>query len=420
MTERTVAEAARLFREDEERRQVKKPFKDWLPHQVDAFKVWDDNGVWPPENREPLAKMCVYYPTGTGKTKIMLACVWLRGDDEVLVIAPPSTHNKWVAEGAVLGLRVTAVSHQKFRQPDFKISRQRAVICDEVHLLGGQSGKGFKKFDRAARGLQAPLILGSATPNWNDAERCYCIEHLIQPESTKGGFIEWLYVNCHTHENPFGRIPIVDEFRAFANASEYLDSLPGVVYLPDNAPDILRDVPLDIELGDEFETYHVDHTRERLMASDMEIRQRRRYHQIVDPETGRIREDVWDMLATLVGDSITPTMIFCAHSEIAKKLASDLQRAEVKHGYVDGNTTTKNKHIELENFKAGVYDVLVGTASIATGPDGIDKMCDTMVIVDDTDDASLRRQLLGRILPRGVVEPEDYVGKVAYRFVYPG
>ena len=43
---------------------------------------------------------------------------------------------------------------------------------------------------------------------------------------------------------------------------------------------------------------------------------------------------------------------------------------------------------------------------------------DPVGTVDDTDDDSLRRQLIGRILPRGVVSPEDYVGRVAYRFIY--
>jgi hypothetical protein len=46
-------------------------------------------------------------------------------------------------------------------------------------------------------------------------------------------------------------------------------------------------------------------------------------------------------------------------------------------------------------------DVLVGTATLATGTDGLDKVCDTLIILDDTDDDSLRRQLVGRIMPRG-------------------
>jgi hypothetical protein len=40
-------------------------------------------------------------------------------------------------------------------------------------------------------------------------------------------------------------------------------------------------------------------------------------------------------------------------------------------------------------------------------------MCDTLIILDDTDDDSLRRQLVGRIMPRG--EDTDATGKSVYR-----
>ena len=57
-------------------------------------------------------------------------------------------------------------------------------------------------------------------------------------------------------------------------------------------------------------------------------------------------------------------------------------------------------------------EVLVGTASIATGTDGIDKVSDLLILVDDTDDESLRRQIIGRILPRGA--DTDASKKVIY------
>ena len=44
---------------------------------------------------------------------------------------------------------------------------------------------------------------------------------------------------------------------------------------------------------------------------------------------------------------------------------------------------------------------LVGTQTLATGTDGLDKMCDLLVILDDTEDNAMRRQLIGRIMPRG-------------------
>ena len=72
----------------------------------------------------------------------------------------------------------------------------------------------------------------------------------------------------------------------------------------------------------------------------------------------------------------------------------------------------------MQQLLDGEIRVLIGTASLATGTDGIDKICNEMIIVDDTDDDALRRQLVGRILPRGDVKPGDYLEKIAYRFTY--
>ena len=66
-------------------------------------------------------------------------------------------------------------------------------------------------------------------------------------------------------------------------------------------------------------------------------------------------------------------------------------------------------------FLDGVLDVLVGTASLATGTDGLDKVCNQLIILDDTDDDSLRRQLIGRIMPRG--EGGDASVKQVHRLV---
>jgi superfamily II DNA or RNA helicase len=98
-------------------------------------------------------------------------------------------------------------------------------------------------------------------------------------------------------------------------------------------------------------------------------------------------------------------------------LARTYDRDGVKYGYVNGKTTTRTKEERIEEFRRGKLDVLIGTATLATGTDGIDKVCDTMVILDDTDDDSLRRQLVGRILPRGESDP-DYSKKVALQFTY--
>ena len=82
-----------------------------------------------------------------------------------------------------------------------------------------------------------------------------------------------------------------------------------------------------------------------------------------------------------------------------------------------GKTTTKEKAERARLFREGKLDMLIGTASLATGTDGFDKVCDCMIIVNDTPDASLRQQLIGRILPRGA--DSDASQKQVWRLVYP-
>ena len=68
---------------------------------------------------------------------------------------------------------------------------------------------------------------------------------------------------------------------------------------------------------------------------------------------------------------------------------------------ITGKTSKEVKDKILQEFRYGLHKVLIGTATLATGTDGLDRVCDTLVILDDTDDDALRRQLIGRILPRG-------------------
>jgi hypothetical protein len=394
--------AAKLYR-----REPGTKFRDWFPAQLAVFALWE---------HAPNDKMCVYYPTGQGKTKIMLTCIYLREFMGVVIIAPPSTHAKWIQDAKYLGLKAEVMSHAKFRMADTKLSRHHAVIVDEFHLLGGQKGMGWKKLDRLAVGLQAPLIIGSATPNYNDAERVYCIAHVLDPLNNRGGYDAWLYQHCTTEPNPFGRIPIVTGFRNYADAERALAAMPGVAYLPDEAPDILQPVPLPFDLPEDFDEYGLDERNSRIMASLMEKRHQRRLQQIIG-EDGLLRPHVYDRLLHATEETDGPLLVFAAHSTVAEALARTYDRDGVKYGYVDGKTTTRTKEERIEAFRRGKLDVLIGTATLATGTDGIDKVCDTMVILDDTDDDSLRRQLVGRILPRGESAP-DYSKKVALQFMY--
>jgi hypothetical protein len=348
----------------------------------------------------PSQRVCLYYKTGAGKSLTALSCVSLWGHVAAYVIAPPSTHSQWITLGKTLGVEIEAMSHAKFRMKTTKLNRHTPVIADEMHMFGGHGGQGWKKLEQLARGLQAPLVLASATPNYNDADRVYCIQKILDPASVKGGFLEFLYQNCKTEQNPFGMTPNVTGFLRYPDAAAYLADLPGVEYLPDDLVYTIDDITIPAFVPSELATYGYNRRDHRMIASQIEERHTLVNLGLVDDD-GYLRDYVYDVLADLAGKATTPVLVYANHATVAQALAWSLASAGVNHGIVTGKTTKAVKDEVIQAFKDEKLDVLVGTASLATGTDGLDKMCDCLVILDDTDDDSLRRQLIGRIMPRG-------------------
>jgi hypothetical protein len=317
-----------------------------------------------------------------------------------------------------LDLKVECMSHAKFRQKGTKLSRLIPVIADEFHLFGGHGGQGWKKLDGLAKGLQAPIILASATPNYNDAERVYCIQHILDPHSCKGGYLEFLYRHCNTEQNPFGQEPLVDKdqpFRNYVGAPEYLAALPNVYYLPDDLVYQIQDIAVPVMAPVEFYTYGLNERRGRIIASGIEEK-----HAIVDlslvGDNGQLWPHIYGELGRLIGNTNTPVLVFAAHKTVAQAFAKSMHMAGVKsYSLITGDTPLKAKAAIIKGFNEGGYEVLVGTASLATGTDGMDKVCDTLIILDDTEDDAQRRQLIGRIMPRG--QDTDASKKNVYRLV---
>ena len=396
MTEATVEDISR------------KLDKEFFPYQLDCFDLYR---TLPPQEQ----RICLYYKTGAGKSITSLSCVALSGYKEVLVVAPPISHKDWIALGEQLDITVMAVSHAKFRMPDFKVSRGVPVIADEFHMFGGHKGQGWKKLDRLAKSLRAPMFLCSATPNYNDAERVYCVQHILDPHSVRGGYIQFLYQHCKTSQNPFGSEPLVDGFLHYPDAEAYLAALPNVVYVPDDVVYSIVDVPVTTDLPIEFEVYGLDRRNNRLMASGMEDRFQRMYLSLVD-ENERITDEVYNTLIDLVGQAHTPVLLYCDSARVAVALWNSCRDHQVQVDIVTGAMSSRAKQEVFDRFRGGELEVLIGTATLATGADGIDKACDTLIIVNDTSDHSLRRQLVGRILPRG--KDSDASKKQIFRLVF--
>jgi hypothetical protein len=186
-----------------------------------------------------------------------------------------------------------------------------------------------------------------------------------------------------------------------------------VWYLADDLVYDIEDVEYDENLPNELTEFRYNWRKHRIMASQMEMRHTARYQGLVG-WTDHVRPEVMDLLLPIIDRADGPVMIYCNHSTVAQALARTLDKYEVDCLLITGLTTKQNKDLVLEAFKQ-VGGILIGTASIATGTDGLDKVCDTLIILDDTDDDALRRQLIGRIMPRGA--PERAVAKKVLRFV---
>lgn len=356
------------------------------------------------------ARFCLYYKTGAGKTITSLAMAWELGATKVLVIAPPIGHAQWREQAVKLDLVIETISHSKFRQKDYKLDRSTLVIADEFHLFGGHTGKGWKKLDGLSRGLKAPIILASATPNYNDAERVYCIQHILDP-TLKGGFLDFIYANCITRQNPHSMIPLVDGFQNYGDAAEYLAALPGVLYLEDDLVWDIEPVPVRKPPMKSVTEWGYNATLHKMIASDIEARHLTAYLNVCLPKGG-LRDAVRLELLNNMGSSTRPVLLFCAHSTIADAVYEWLQTFDVDSEIITGKTSLKEKESIVRAFNQRKVPVLVGTASLATGTDGMDKVCDMVIIVDDTDDAALRRQLVGRIMPRGLNTPKNHGKRV--------
>lgn len=347
-------------------------------------------------------RLCLYYKTGAGKTRTALACVLVMGRDDVLIVAPPTTHQHWESTARDMGYTgvLTIMSHAKFRQKETKLSRSQPVIVDEFHMLGGYKAQGFKKLERLAGSLQAPLIICSATPNYNDVERCYCIQRITDRRATEGGYLSFIYKHCGTEVNPFGHVPRVTGFLHYPDAASFLADLPNVEYIEDDLVYDIEDVHLQLPIPEELVTLGIDRRRQRMVGSIIERKHTVIDHMLVTPENFLV-DEVRDTLIQVIKDSPTPVLVFAVHTAVAHAAAMSLIEAKYVALVVNGKMSKLAKNDAIEDFKLGRMNALVGTQTLATGTDGLDKMCDTLVILDDTEDGSMRRQLIGRIMPRG-------------------
>ena len=395
--------AEKLFVEADLHKPEEHQFKGWTLAQSQAYDLWLSRV----DNR-----MLLFYPTGTGKTKTSLALMAEAGYSKAIVIAPPGTHTGWQADAKTLGVELVPMSVQKFRMKDTKLPKDTPIIVDEFHQTGKHGGPAFKKLERMARFFPG-IILASATPEYNDADRVYCAAKIIEPEKHMGGYLAWVQRNCHTSPNPFAITPYIDGLIGYEGedaAAQWLVDQGWCAYIEDTAEwDSQERVILSHWDPTHFTNLGYDATQHRIMASDMEARHREKYLLRVK-ENGLIRPEIIEGMSDLFHDG-KPWLIFCHHETIATALANTFKVGLETH-LITGKQSEKEVEQNKQAFlkSTNPYRVLIGTTALATGVDGIDKVCDRLLIFDDIEgDHSLRRQLIGRVLPRGTYQRDTTV-----------
>jgi superfamily II DNA or RNA helicase len=203
--------------------------------------------------------------------------------------------------------------------------------------------------------------------------------------------------------------PIVTGFKNHKDAADFLSSMDKVFYVKDDTVFSIVDVPYAWTLPQEFTRFSYNEREHRIMASQMEQRWARRRQELVT-EHGELYSHIRDLIVDRLDGK---TLVFATSAVIAEAAHRSLLGLGVS--CVTGSVPKKRKLELIEEFRSGSLAILIGTATLATGTDGLDKVCDRLIILDDTDDDALRRQLIGRIMPRG--EATSTAAKKIFRLV---
>src|SRR5690606_15500168 len=125
------------------------------------------------------------------------------------------------------------------------------------------------------------------------------------------------------------------------------------------------------------------------------------YLLLVDPESKKLWGPILAQLRETLDSRPRPWLIFSQREQVAQAAFESLQEdGEWEAHIITGKTAkktaeaTKRLFIDSKEKKR----VLIGTSTLATGADGIDRVCDQLLIIDDiVGDNAKRRQLIGRV-----------------------
>jgi len=383
-----------LFRQADASLPEDRRFKAWKQSQTDAFNRFQTL---------KLRRMFLFFPTGEGKSKTSLALIGAEGYDRSVVIAPLKTHDQWKRDAGTLGIQIKIYTHEMFRQPGTHTPTNVPWIVDEYHKLGGHGGEGFKKWKRLAPKIKHPIVGASATPNYNDPDRAFCLEVAFD-ERPIYNYGDWIHKHCLTEPNRYAYYPKVLGFKDYDNVQAYLSDKPWVAYIEDKATWEEWELILPSTHDFLFEEYGLVVRNKRITNSDMEKRHKRIDSYFIDDD-GRIRQEIMDTVIQYIFDSTDHKkwLIFCSHKTVAEALYKTMMLMYREVYLISGDTKdVERQKMGFINTPPEVKAVLIGTSAIAEGVDGLDKVCQALLLLDPlVGDGAKTRQIIGRILPRG-------------------
>ncbi|MGC8869806.1 MAG: DEAD/DEAH box helicase family protein [Brevinematia bacterium] len=128
-------------------------------HQQDAIRLF----------LEKKNRLYLNWDTGTGKTIGALAIAKTYNYQNVLVVAPKSSHFSWIEDNKHFNINLSLYSYESFRSKVDDISLYDLVIFDEAHRLKNPKAQVTKKAYKLIAYTDKPRLMLSGTP----ADRFY-------------------------------------------------------------------------------------------------------------------------------------------------------------------------------------------------------------------------------------------------------
>lgn len=374
---------------------------------------------------------------GLGKTAQLLHAAQGR----TLVICPAMLQQVWWDEIAKwdidLDITITSYSSLCRRAPDARGHLTRVlpvprlefndawdtVICDEAHYLKARSTKWTQALKRIAMNCdRLYLATGTPVPNW--AHEIYMLLLLLHPTDRRfTNYRRWLLYWFDTWNPPWGGTKIAGLKGRHSWEKFARDNSLNTDFLRRTREEVLPDLPalteqtLQVEMTPKQRKFYNDLKKNYIAQTDAgvsvsswtdgglhtKLAQACTGVEILDPTAppgGKLLA-----LSDLLSDrKHLPIVVFTVFRETARQVTSMAIQLGRAVSQVHGGMTLPDRQGEINNFKTGVADMLVGT--LGTISEGLTlTQADTCIFVERSWRPSTNEQAMRRLHRIGQTRP---------------